>query len=447
MPDASIYNNVGRFKSIRDYDNEAAADKLNQLRLMSAQSEYDQGQASIRDQNALRALTLTGNDDADYAAMRRISPAAAAAHQKAQLEARKVKGDIGKTEAETKKVGVETDAKKLDSSIKAHDYHVQLLGALAGPQDIPAWVDAGVKAGVFTPEQGQAGLVRAQQMLAQPGGFDVWRKTALQGGMNATEQLKQQLAEQKFAEDKRQFGVTSTETQRAHKANEGIAIRGQDKVDARSRESTAATMTRPFEVTGPDGQPILVQQDKQGNIAPVQGYGPKTGSSKPLTDSQSKALGFGTRMQESDKIINEIGDDFSPMGINAKNAAGHLPLIGGIAEMGANKALSDNSQRAEQAQRDFVNAVLRRESGAAVSPSEFDNARKQYFPQPGDSAAVKTQKAANRKLAMEGVLAEVPKGQRGSIDPKTAGPKAGIVEGGYRFKGGDPANKDNWEKV
>ena len=30
---------------------------------------------------------------------------------------------------------------------------------------------------------------------------------------------------------------------------------------------------------------------------------------------------------------------------------------------------------------------------------------------------------------------------------KAAAPKAGAVQGGYRFKGGNPADKNNWEKV
>lgn len=36
--------------------------------------------------------------------------------------------------------------------------------------------------------------------------------------------------------------------------------------------------------------------------------------------------------------------------------------------------------------------------------------------------------------------AETPAGKQG-------GPTAGQVEGGYRFKGGDPSKKENWEKV
>ena len=47
----------------------------------------------------------------------------------------------------------------------------------------------------------------------------------------------------------------------------------------------------------------------------------------------------------------------------------------------ANWTQSPQQQQVEQSQRDYVNAVLRRESGAAISNAEFDNARKQYFPQ------------------------------------------------------------------
>ena len=66
----------------------------------------------------------------------------------------------------------------------------------------------------------------------------------------------------------------------------------------------------------------------------------------------------------------------------------------------------------DQAKRDFTNAVLRRESGAAIAQSEFDSADKQYFPQIGDSDKVIAQKARARQIAIQGVLAEVPKGTK-----------------------------------
>ena len=60
----------------------------------------------------------------------------------------------------------------------------------------------------------------------------------------------------------------------------------------------------------------------------------------------------------------------------------------------------------EQAQRNFINAVLRRESGAVISESEFANARRQYFPQPGDGPEVLANKARNRQVVIENLETE-----------------------------------------
>jgi hypothetical protein len=49
---------------------------------------------------------------------------------------------------------------------------------------------------------------------------------------------------------------------------------------------------------------------------------------------------------------------------------------------------------------------LRRESGAAISPTEFDSARMQYFPQPGDKNDVLIQKKANRDIVIQSMLRE-----------------------------------------
>ena len=62
---------------------------------------------------------------------------------------------------------------------------------------------------------------------------------------------------------------------------------------------------------------------------------------------------------------------------------------------------SDKFKQIEQAQRDFINAVLRRESGAVIGEQEFENARLQYFPQPGDTPKVVEQKQKNREMQFE----------------------------------------------
>lgn len=201
----------------------------------------------------------------------------------------------------------------------------------------------------------------------------------------------------------------------------------------------------------------IIVDARAGTARPVLGQDglPLGAKDKDLTDSQAKANLFGSRMLESDRIINSLEGKYSPVAINTKMAADGLPIVGGVAGYAGNAMLSSESQQAEQAQRDFINAVLRRESGAVISPTEFANGQRQYFPQPGDSKAVLAQKAKNRKLATEGVLAEVPAAKRGLpglTDPTGKGqpadaPQAGAVIEGYRFKGGDPANQANWERV
>ena len=204
------------------------------------------------------------------------------------------------------------------------------------------------------------------------------------------------------------------------KAGRDVTMRGQNMTDARSRESTAASISKPFEVTGEDGKPVLVRQDKAGNITPVQGYGPKSGADKPLTDAQSKAALFGSRMESANKVLESLATSGTTTSIpGARTGFG----VGA----GLNVVSSGNQQKLNQAKRDFVNAVLRRESGAVISDAEFDNAEKQYFPQVGEGPEVKAQKLANRQIAIRGVQAEVPKAQRGVLAEIQGQPKAGGV--------------------
>lgn len=108
---------------------------------------------------------------------------------------------------------------------------------------------------------------------------------------------------------------------------------------------------------------------------------------KPPTQSQLTVAGYRDRLVNSNKIINQIGGKFTGA---SSYFAGAVPNI----------LKTDQRQSFEQAQRDFINAVLRRESGATITDEEFDNARKQYFPQPGDAASTVQQKALNRSIVI-----------------------------------------------
>ena len=152
--------------------------------------------------------------------------------------------------------------------------------------------------------------------------------------------------------------------------------------------------------------------------------GTNTPAAKPggtLNDSQSKANLFGTRAQEADKIIAGL----AARGIQSPSTA--QQLTGGEGMLGslATALATPEQQQIDQAQRDFINATLRRESGAVISPAEFTNARKQYFVQPGDSPQVIAQKARNRQIAIGGILAEVPDAKRGvNLAPAASAPDA-----------------------
>jgi hypothetical protein len=205
--------------------------------------------------------------------------------------------------------------------------------------------------------------------------------------------------------------LTDTRTREEGEKNRQVTVRGQDVSAATARRGQDITVrgqnmtdVRAREANANGKVPVGYRANPDGTLSPIKG-GPADPEAKPksLTEQQGKAGLFSTRAEAANKIIEGLGDDFSPLAINAKTAVGRLPLVGGGAEATANLLLSDNSQKAEQAQRDFVNAILRQESGAVIAQDEFDNARKQYFPQPGDSQAVIKQKRQNRLTAIRGL--------------------------------------------
>ena len=112
---------------------------------------------------------------------------------------------------------------------------------------------------------------------------------------------------------------------------------------------------------------------------------------KPATAAQQTVATYTSRIEQSQQTLKSLENSIAGMNYLRYQVVSRLPSTFQGSEF----------QQYDQASRNFINAVLRRESGAVISPSEFDNARKQYLPQPGDSKETLKQKELNRNIVFE----------------------------------------------
>lgn len=143
--------------------------------------------------------------------------------------------------------------------------------------------------------------------------------------------------------------------------------------------------------------PDLMNQMKSGN----------PGQLPPLKENQSQDYGYGQRMVYNEQVLNDLVNKkdkdgkpvFDPAGMKAYGQS-----FGAYPEM----LKSPEYKTYEQAARNWVGALLRKESGAAISNSEYDQGLKQYFPLPGDNQEIQDQKAMRRQQALGGMISALP---------------------------------------
>lgn len=109
---------------------------------------------------------------------------------------------------------------------------------------------------------------------------------------------------------------------------------------------------------------------------------------KAPTTAQQTVAEYAARLEQANPTIESLTKDIQGMNIASFLAQIKLPSA----------FQSDAIQQYMQSARNFINAKLRRESGAVIAETEFKEARQQYLPQPGDSETVLAQKKANRDL-------------------------------------------------
>ena len=344
-----------------------------------------------------------------------------AAQQKAALDQQKIEADIGKTKSESeklgfesKKVSAETGTITIDNSVKLLENANQALKVAAQTGDANAArlaLNNAHKAGTITPELYEQYSQQITSLSTKPGALKQFvqgivlssEKDAMKyiqpdqnamlssetsikttGMNNATSKYVADTGA-KTASNRLAFDKTVQEQKEARDNGEFETMQGSDGVTyAVYKSGPNAGKVEPL-LLGSSGEPFKSQ--------------PK--GSNAMTEQQSKDALFGGRMQEAHKILlNLEGEDIKAPVMNSLPYGDKFSNAWPSALGGA----SAKQQQYVQAQRDFINAVLRKESGAVIADSEFENAQKQYFPQIGDSKDVIAQKARNRELAMNMII-------------------------------------------
>jgi len=353
-----------------------ASSRKNRLEELAAQ----QAEQQVTDDTAYRkAYQQTGGDQ--NALLRQLQSAGlyrqANELTKQQLEADAKRATIGKDLSVTGKNKVDAEAGQYKLTADKRDRAIRDISSFQTPQDAIASLNMHIQNGELPPDAGEkmkASIPQDQE------GFAAWKQKMLTGLLGAKDQID----------------LTTPKPQQINLGNRVAFVdMNPNSPTFRKEVSSQNVAMSPGESAriGLEGQRIA-QSERHFQTTNAQGKAP--------TEFQGKSANYGARAEEADKIISNLDGKYSPSAINAKQGLGQVWGVGGALESGFNMLLGEGSQKAEQAQRDFINAVLRQESGAAIADTEFANAKRQYFPQPGDSVGVIQQKSANRKLAIQG---------------------------------------------
>jgi hypothetical protein len=437
----------------RDMRRETMAQQRRQsaLQALVAEREQKQYETAQGDQELMQRI-MSGLPQGATAAQRAAALRAtgrmplvqrADAEEKADLERRKVEAGISKDTADTLTKHLQYQ-KQLAGSVFANPSPQAAVAALQewqartgqdvtrdlqavqgmSPDQVKQWAAGkAFDADKFLPvlaqvNTGKQTLFRDTNVLTNPGGVAPITMTTTPG------------------EDQRDSTARAiSAATNARIAADAAAGRAQSNAQFLAGQSTPQYMETEAGIVA---LPKKLAPGQQPVAVPVMGADgkPVPGKDKPLTEGQAKALNFATRMSSANKTLAELekeGRTISTPGSRAGYGVGAA----------VNVFNTEKGQQLDQAKRDFVNAVLRRESGAVIADSEFNNADKQYFPQIGDSESVIRQKARNREIAIQGVKADVPKGYQAEFDRISSIGREPAKPAPRPAAGGKP-NVSNW---
>lgn len=286
------------------------------------------------------------------------------------------------------------------------------IGSVPNPQAAARYMQQAFADPDMGPVMKQFGTLEEalSEIPQDPAGFQKWQMQASEGiGKLADHAMKQQ-----------EFG----ETVRDNKARIAATIRGQDKADARARE---ANQIKREEVSAGGKPPPGYRWNQDGSLSAIPG-----GPGDKLPEAQQKQV-IGT--QNLSNAINEYRQ--------------------ALKTFGSMDALKPD-QRAMMGTK-YNNMMLQAKEAynlGVLNGPDFDILQSVVTDPRSIKGVITSNKALDTQAAeLDRIMSGVAQTSsqlkpRGSTPPtSTQGPKAGDVDGGYRFKGGDPSNPSNWEKV
>lgn len=125
----------------------------------------------------------------------------------------------------------------------------------------------------------------------------------------------------------------------------------------------------------------------------------KEAKEENIPSAKFLAAGYARRLEQSESVFDELEKQGYDRASRQQQILSKLP----------GEVQSEQLVAQTQAEENFINAVLRKESGAAISAEEFKKAERQYFPRPGDTEKTIAQKKANRLQAQKTLQAEAGK--------------------------------------
>jgi hypothetical protein len=137
------------------------------------------------------------------------------------------------------------------------------------------------------------------------------------------------------------------------------------------------------QIQGPNGETIWATREEALHQPAM----------RPVTQGERQTVAYYNRAKDANETAAQLDPVIAKMGLVAQGRLQYAP----------NWAQSAENQAYRQAQRAFTEARLRKESGAAINPTEYENDAKTYFAQPGDAPETIALKVKKREVLLRGL--------------------------------------------